>query len=96
MDEMTLYNRALSAAEIQAIYAAERSGKCYVPTPPAVLLQPTNLTVTAQSNAVFNVLATGTSPLSYQWRFNSAELAGETNPSWRSRRSAQTRLAATM
>jgi alpha-tubulin suppressor-like RCC1 family protein len=79
LDEMALYNRALGAPEIQAIYLAERSGKCTSPTAPAVLLPPTNLTVTAQSNAVFNVLATGTSPLAYQWRLNAAELPGETN-----------------
>jgi hypothetical protein len=33
MDEMSLYNRALGAAEIQAIYVAERSGKCVIPPP---------------------------------------------------------------
>ncbi len=79
IDEVSLYNRALTGVEVQAIYAAERSGKCVVPTPPTILLQPTNQVVVVKSNALFNVVATGTSPLAYQWRFNSAELLGETN-----------------
>ena len=35
IDEISLYNRALSAAEVQAIYSAGSAGKC-LPTPPAV------------------------------------------------------------
>ncbi len=34
LDEITVYQQALSLAEVQAIYNAERSGKCVVPTPP--------------------------------------------------------------
>jgi len=79
IDEVSFYKRALLLAEVQALYAAASSGKCVVPTPPTIILQPTNHTVLAQSNAVFNVLATGTSPLAYQWRFKGAGLPGETN-----------------
>ena len=35
IDEVSIYNRALTASEIQAIYAAGSEGKCYAPTPPA-------------------------------------------------------------
>jgi hypothetical protein len=35
IDEVSIYNRALTASEIQAIYAAGSGGKCNVPTPPA-------------------------------------------------------------
>lgn len=38
--------------------------------PPTIAAQPTNLTVFAGSNAVFAVIAHGTSPLAYQWFFN--------------------------
>jgi hypothetical protein len=34
MDEVSVYNRALSAAEIQTIYNAGSAGKCPVPLPP--------------------------------------------------------------
>jgi len=40
IDEVSLYARALKEAEIQAIYGAERSGKCAIPTAPTILVQP--------------------------------------------------------
>ena len=36
VDEIGLYNRALSAGEIQAIYNAGSAGKCYTPQPPVI------------------------------------------------------------
>ncbi len=50
-----------------------------VPTPPAITKQPGSLTVTAGQSATFAVTATGTAPLSYQWRFNGTNIAGATN-----------------
>ena len=49
--------------------------------PPAILSQPTNLTVTVTSNAAFSVIATGSPVLSYQWNFNGTNILGETNAS---------------
>jgi len=43
-------------------------------TAPEILLQPTNLVVLQGSNAVFNVVAAGTPPTSYQWYFNGTSL----------------------
>ena len=40
---------------------------------------PTNETVAFGSIAVFSVVATGTSPLSYQWQFNGAPIPGATS-----------------
>jgi invasion protein IalB len=45
---------------------------------PAITQQPLSQTVTAGNNATFNVTATGTAPLSYQWRFNGVNIAGAT------------------
>src|SRR5262249_48907967 len=82
MDEVSLYNRALSAAEIQNIYVAGSAGKCLgSPTPPSIIFQPTSRTVTVEETATFSVTAIGTAPLSYQWRFNEADLVGATGPS---------------
>ena len=81
IDEVSLYNRALLAAEVQAIYNAGSSGKCFTPLPPVILSGPTNLTVAAGSDAAFNVTAAGTSPLSYQWLFNNTALPAQTNTS---------------
>ena len=66
IDEISLYNRALSAAEIQAIYNAGSAGKCTIPVPPVTTV-PTNLTVCEGSPAIFSVATTG-GGLSYQWQ----------------------------
>ncbi len=48
--------------------------------PPSIVSQPTNQTVIAGATASFQVVAAGSSPLSYQWFFNqSSVLAGATN-----------------
>jgi hypothetical protein len=48
---------------------------------PAITAQPQNQTVIEAVTATFNVGVSGTAPLSYQWLFNGATLAGATNPS---------------
>ena len=67
IDEASIYNRALTAAEIQSIYSARMSGKC--PVPPTIIVPPTNQTVVVGKTVSFSVTASGTSPLSYQWQF---------------------------
>jgi hypothetical protein len=81
IDEVSLYNRALSSAEIQNIYNARAAGKCHVPVAPFVISQPTNQTVTLGSNAVMSITAGGSVPLSYQWIFNGTPLSGATRSS---------------
>jgi len=49
-----------------------------VNTPPAIATQPISQTVTAGQTASFSVTATGTAPLSYQWRKNGANISGAT------------------
>ena len=46
---------------------------------PALLSQPTNVTVAAGSSAIFAVTATGSVPLSYRWYFNNTLQPGTTN-----------------
>jgi hypothetical protein len=43
---------------------------------PSITAQPANQTVTAGQTATFTVVAGGTSPLSYQWQKNGANVAG--------------------
>lgn len=50
--------------------------------PPSITSQPQGQTVTAGSNATFTVVASGSEPLSYQWRFNGAAIAGATSASY--------------
>ncbi len=49
-----------------------------VNSPPAVTAQPVNQTVAVGQTATFSVTATGTAPLSYQWRKNGANISGAT------------------
>ena len=79
IDEISLYNRALSAAEIQAIYNAGSAGKCAGPLPPGITVQPSNQTTVEGSNVVLSVAAGGTGPFSYQWSFNGTNIFGATN-----------------
>jgi hypothetical protein len=48
---------------------------------PFIIEQPKTQTVSTNASALFTVLACGLLPLSYQWRFNGTDLAGETNAS---------------
>lgn len=77
LDELDLYNRALSPAEIYAIYAAGNAGKCgkY----PAIVTQPQSQILAAHAKTSFAVSATGEQPLYYQWSFNNASIAGATS-----------------
>ncbi len=75
IDEPSLYNRALSSAEIQAIYLAGSAGKCQVPF---ITSQPQGQTAIVGSTMTFMVTAAGAPPLSYQWQFNSTNIAGAT------------------
>src|SRR5262249_36346838 len=47
-------------------------------TPPSIVSQPAGQTIVNGQTASFSVTATGTRPLSYQWRFNSNNLSGQT------------------
>jgi hypothetical protein len=53
-----------------------------VKSPPIITTQPTNKTVKAGHTAQFSVTATGTQPLSYQWRKNGGNIAGATSASY--------------
>jgi len=72
LDEVSLYNRALSSNEIAAIYAAGDAGKCKEVN---ITAQPQSQTVIAGANMSISVTATGTLPLSYRWQSNGVDLA---------------------
>ena len=79
IDEVDVFNRALAASEVQAIYNAGSAGKCGVGgSPPSITNQPTSQTVTAGGGAAFSVGASGTPVLNYQWSFNGTNLGGAT------------------
>jgi hypothetical protein len=47
--------------------------------PPLITAQPEALRVIEGNSATFTVVADGTAPLFYQWRFNATPLSGKTN-----------------
>jgi hypothetical protein len=51
-------------------------------TPPSITTQPAPATVTMPGSATFSVVATGTAPLSHQWRKNGTAIPGATNASY--------------
>jgi hypothetical protein len=52
------------------------------PVGPSITTQPVSQTVTAGQSASFTVAATGTAPLSYQWRKNGTAITGATSSSY--------------
>src|SRR5882672_8119099 len=52
------------------------------PVAPSVTTQPVSKTVTAGQTATFSVTASGTAPLSYQWKKNGTSISGATSASY--------------
>lgn len=74
IDEVAIYNRALSGAEIQNHYYASGIG------PVITQVTPQSLTTNKNTTISFTVTAFGTAPLTYQWYDeNSAPITDATN-----------------
>jgi Concanavalin A-like lectin/glucanases superfamily/Immunoglobulin domain len=79
IDEVALYNRALSANEIAAVYAAGAAGKCKGTNGILIVAQPQDQSAVPGGNVSFTVSATGAEPMVYQWEFNDVLILGATN-----------------
>lgn len=75
LDEVSIYDRPLSAEEIEAIYFVGSLGKC--PLPLAFAQQPQSQTRLEQQTVTFSASAIGAVPLTYQWYFNDAPLIND-------------------
>ncbi|NOS71545.1 MAG: hypothetical protein HOP33_16670 [Verrucomicrobia bacterium] len=73
IDDVLIYNRALSGVEIQQLYSRD-SG-----LPPQITQQPHGTVGYWGGNALFGVGANGTAPLSYQWYKESFPISWGTN-----------------
>ena len=78
IDEVSIYNRALSSVEVAAVYAAGSAGKC---SSPLILAQPESQVGYWGKSVTLTVNAVGTAPLSYQWLYGSSPVIGGTNAS---------------
>jgi RHS repeat-associated protein len=80
LDEVSLYNRALSSNEIVAIYNAGTNGYGKCQLPPSIVTQPIGQMAIVGQPVTLTVVAIGSQPLSYQWYFNETNLlSGATN-----------------
>ncbi|MGH7977862.1 MAG: LamG-like jellyroll fold domain-containing protein, partial [Limisphaerales bacterium] len=67
IDDVSIYNKALSAAQVNADYNAAGFG------PSSVQIQPSNLVTNETATAVFTATAQGTQPFGYQWLDNNGQ-----------------------
>ncbi len=77
IDDLRLYNRALSDSEVQQLYLYE-STACPVPL---ITSQPRNQVGYWGMSVTFTVGAVGVPPLSYQWQKDTVAIAGATGSS---------------
>lgn len=81
VDELSLYNRALSTQEIEGIYRDGSSGKCATSAAPTIVTPPASQTRFVGQSVTFSVGACGTPPLRYQWMLDGSGIAGAINAS---------------
>jgi hypothetical protein len=84
--EVLVYTRALTAAERQTV-EQYLDGKYELTAPapaqpPMIQTQPLSVTITEPSAATFTVMASGSAPLTYQWRRGGVNVTGATGSSY--------------
>ncbi len=75
LDDVRIYNRALSSAEVARLYASE------APAPPAITQQPAGRVANQGDSVTFEVRANSTLTLTYQWQKDGLTLPGATGSS---------------
>ncbi len=73
IDDVRIYNRALSGSEVQQLYSLES------PTNPVVWINPQSQFVAVGAMATLSVVGAGAPPLSFQWRKDANLLESGTN-----------------
>jgi hypothetical protein len=78
IDEARIYSRALSAAELRALYLAESTADIYIVT------QPSHTSIETGTNATFRIVVGGAKAAvaQFQWFENGFAIAGATNSSY--------------
>jgi hypothetical protein len=78
IDEVAIYAVALTSDQIANHYSAAYGAN----TPPTIGLHPSPVTTYVTLPATFTVAASGTVPMSYQWKKGTANIAGATGSSY--------------
>ncbi|MDB6121677.1 MAG: Immunoglobulin I-set domain protein [Pedosphaera sp.] len=79
VDEVAIYTNALTAAQVLAHYQSGTNSFRAVPTPPSFLTPPADVTAYSGTPVTFSVVASGTTPLHYQWLRGNSPIAGATS-----------------
>jgi hypothetical protein len=80
VDEVAIYNYALSATQVTNHYAIGTNEIRALPTPPSFNVQPASTNAYAGVPVTFNSQALGTAPISYQWsRVGTGQILNATN-----------------
>ncbi|MDB6034635.1 MAG: cell wall/surface repeat protein, partial [Verrucomicrobiales bacterium] len=74
IDEVTIYNRALTSNEVARLFLAGAAGKCNGIELPSIIAQPQDLMVPTGGSASFGVTVVGEEPIGFQWRFHGTNL----------------------
>jgi hypothetical protein len=88
IDNVRIYKRALSDAEMGQLYLAESAPPVVTPpivvpsVAPAITTQPTAQTIIEQQSVTFRVSTAGSAPFTYQWLKNGSPIAGGTDASF--------------
>jgi hypothetical protein len=72
----------VTVSNVTLLNATSSQAVLKVNVPPSITVQPKSDTVTAGQSDTFNVTATGTAPLSYQWYKNGAPISGAKSSSY--------------
>lgn len=75
LDEVALYSRALTAADVQALHDAAYANT-YTPVPPAITLDPVGASLAGGDSITLTAGYSGSVPLSFQWIKNGAPIPG--------------------
>ncbi len=84
VDELAVYNQALTLAEIQKHYGAGLLGLdyCQETLAPSIIQQPSSVTKGVGQTATFSIVAVGTAPLAYQWQKGTVDISGANSASY--------------
>lgn len=80
IDELAVYDRALSAADVAALAANQFPGKAMLASGPVILSAPQDAVGAIGTTVELHIDAFSTLPLSYQWRFQDQDIPGATGP----------------
>ena len=76
LDDIRIYNRALTPSEIQSLFLEPDPTK--LNSPPVITSQPASQFANAGASVAFAVTAVGSPPLHFQWQKNGTDIPGAT------------------